>query len=198
VQFEKSGRAQKLTADYIVICISPQMASNIAFTPALPPAKAHALRTTMMSMQSRVLLQCRTAFWKGDVPSINLEPEHPAMRYVYETAAEVSGERRLLMGSGKAVQNPEETLAAFRKFYPGKNPDTIEQCIVHQWWKEEPTCYGCERGAFPLGQMAKFWPYLIQPVGRIHFAGAAYDNLTWGMDAATRSANRVARIIHEA
>ncbi|MGH7944372.1 MAG: FAD-dependent oxidoreductase [Opitutaceae bacterium] len=35
-------------------------------------------------------------------------------------------------------------------------------------------------------------------VGRIHFAGAAHDNLPSGMDAATRSAIRVAAAIHAA
>ena len=79
-----------------------------------------------------------------------------------------------------------------------KAEPTIEQCIVHQWWKEEPTCVHCEREAFPFGQLARIWPHLIEPVGRIHFAGAAYDNLPWGMDAATRSANRVAEAIHAA
>ena len=32
---------------------------------------------------------------------------------------------------------------------------------------------------------------------RIHFVGAYADNLNWGMEAATRSANRVARAIHQ-
>jgi monoamine oxidase len=98
----------------------------------------------------------------------------------------------LLFGTGQAVQTPEQTIAAFRSFYPGKTPDTIEQCVVHQWWKEEPTCVGCEREPFPFGQMTKIWPHLIESVGRVHFAGAAYDNLWRGMEAATRSANRVA------
>jgi monoamine oxidase len=35
----------------------------------------------------------------------------------------------------------------------------------------------------------------MQPVGRIHFAGSFADNLPWGMDAATRSANRTAEAI---
>jgi monoamine oxidase len=38
----------------------------------------------------------------------------------------------------------------------------------------------------------------LEPVGRIHFAGCHADNLPWGMDAATRSANRVARQIDKA
>jgi len=35
-------------------------------------------------------------------------------------------------------------------------------------------------------------------VGRVHFAGAYADNLNWGMEAATRSANRVAEAIDAA
>jgi hypothetical protein len=54
------------------------------------------------------------------------------------------------------------------------------------------------REPFPFGQLATLWPHLIQPVGHVHFAGAAYDNLPWGMDAATRSANRVATVIEDA
>jgi monoamine oxidase len=46
--------------------------------------------------------------------------------------------------------------------------------------------------------MAKFWPALIEPHGRIHFVGAYADNLNWGMEAATRSANRVAEAIDAA
>ena len=70
--------------------------------------------------------------------------------------------------------------------------------VVHQWWKEEPTCFGCERLAFAFGQLPKMWPHIGAPVGRIHFAGAAYDNMPHGMDAATRTANRVAETIHAA
>src|SRR2546429_4662164 len=39
------------------------------------------------------------------------------------------------------------------------------------------------------------WPALFEPHERIHFAGAYADNLNWGMEAATRSANRVAERI---
>ena len=197
VHFKQAGKEHTLSADHLVLCVSPaQVLSNIEVTPAWPEAKAFALGNTPMSMQSRVLLVTRDAFWKGDVPSINLETGDSHMSFVCETAAEVPGERRVLMGSGQPAQTPEETIAAFRKFYPGKNKDTIEQCIVHQWWKEEPLAINCERTPFAFGKLAKIWPHLIEPVGRIHFAGAAYDNLPWGQDAATRSANRVAERIH--
>ena len=38
----------------------------------------------------------------------------------------------------------------------------------------------------------------MTPVGRIHFAGSYADNLNWGQEAATRSANRVAIAIDKA
>jgi monoamine oxidase len=198
VRYTRADQPHTLTADYLVLCVSPTVLTRIEVKPAWPAAKALALQNTPMGMQSRVLLVTRDAFWKGDVPSINLETGDSKMTLVYETASEVPGSRRLLMGSGQPAQTPEETIAAFRKFYPGKNQDTIEQCIVHEWWREEPLAMNCERQPFPFGMLAKVWPQLLQPVGRIHFAGAAFDNMPWGMDAATRSANRVAAAIHAA
>lgn len=198
VRFAQSGTKQEVTADHLVLCMSPLSISGLTVTPAWPEAKAFALTHTRMSTQSRVLLQTKTPFWKDDWPSINLQTGDRHLGSVCETAEEVPGKRRLLFGTGQPVQTPEQTIAAFRRFYPGRSKDTIEQCIVHQWWKEEPTCVGCEREPFPFGQFAKIWPHLIEPVGRIHFAGAAYDSLKRGMEAATRSAHRVARQIDAA
>jgi monoamine oxidase len=48
------------------------------------------------------------------------------------------------------------------------------------------------------GELVKYWPALVEPHGRVHFCGAYADNLNWGMEAATRSANRVAQAITEA
>jgi monoamine oxidase len=196
VHFTEKGRKQALTADILVIALSPMVLPKITVTPDWPAEKKFALQNTVMGMQSRVLLVAKTPFWKGDVPSINFETGDSRMSLVYETADDVPGDSCVLMGSGMPAQTPEETLAAFRKFYPGKNSDTFTQCIVHEWWKEEPYAFGCERHAFPLGQLARMWPHIIEPVGNIHFVGAAYDNLPWGMDAATRTANRVADAIH--
>lgn len=198
ITFTERDQPQRLDADYLVVCLSPLLLTGVKVTPAWPAEKAYAIANVQIGMQSRVLLVARNRFWEGDVPSINLETGDKNMGLVYRTADDVPGDRCVLMGSGSPVNSEEEALAAFRKFYPGKAKDTIEQVVVHQWWKEEPTCWGCERLALPLGQLAKFWPHIGTPVGRIHFAGAAYDNMPHGMDAATRTANRVAEAIHTA
>lgn len=190
VHFLEFGEPRRLEAEYLVSCMPLAMLRRIPVTPAWPEAFRFVLENTVFSTQSRVLLQSRTPFWKDDAPSINLETGSPAMSLVWETADEVPGERCLLMGSGEPDTASEEALAAFLGFYPGQ-AHTIEQVIVHNWSKD-PWAFGCERLPFPVGQLGRFWPRIMEPIGRIHFAGAFADNLPWGMDAATRSGNRVA------
>ena len=196
VQFTEFGDTKTLDADYLVSCIPPAILRKIPVTPAWPAWKEFPIQNVVFGSQARVLLQSRTPFWKGDpaLPSINLETGESAMYTVYETADEVLTPRRVLMGSGSSDTTAEQSLAAFTKVYPGKQ-HTIEQCYVHNWAKD-PWAFACERYPFPLGQLQKFWPHILSPVGRIHFAGNFADNLPWGMDAATRSANRVADAIH--
>jgi monoamine oxidase len=107
-------------------------------------------------------------------------------------ADDVPTRRGLLIGNAAGVADPEAVLVTFRKYYPGQSED-IEQVQVIAW-PNDPWASACERVAFP-GQLAKFWPMVMEPHGRIHFAGAYADNLQWGMEAATRSAHRVAEII---
>jgi monoamine oxidase len=192
-------KEQMLKADYAVLCLSPLVLPGIQISPAWPVSKKFALDHTPMGMQSRIVLQAKTRFWQGDnVPSINFETGNSTMGLVYECAHEVAGESCVLMGSGPPALSAEDALAAFRRFYPGKHQDSIQQAIVHQWWKEEPYAVGCERHPFAFGKLAQIWPHLIQPIGRVHFAGAAFDNLPWGQDAATRSARRVVNAIDAA
>ena len=73
------------------------------------------------------------------------------------------------MGSGRADVTSAEALTAFKNFYPGKS-HTLEQAYVHNWSKD-PWAFGCERYPFAIGSLKKFWPHIVQPVGRIHFAG---------------------------
>lgn len=193
IRFKEFGEPKSLEADYLVCSIPLAILRKIPIKPAWPESKAYVLQNVVFGSQSRVLLQSRTPFWKGELPSINLETADPAMYLVYQTADEIPGPRSMLMGSGKPDVTTEEALAAFTKFYPGKS-HTVEQAYVHNWARD-PWAFGCERHAFPLGTLKKFWPHILDPVGRIHFAGSFADNLPWGMDAATRSAYRTAQAI---
>ncbi len=120
----------------------------------------------------------------------------PALFHVWSASQDVQTTRGLLAGTASGPGTAERALATYRKYYPGRAEDIEKVHVVV--WAIDPWASACERTSYPPGDLAKFWPVLIEPYERIHFVGAYADNLNWGMEAATRSANRVAEAIHQA
>ena len=111
-------------------------------------------------------------------------------------AEEIATPRGLLIGTApNAGMTTQVALSTFRKYYPGK--DDIERTQALDWSRDS-WAMACEAQTYKPGELRKIWPAVIQPVGRVHFAGAYCDNNSWGMEAASRSGVRVARAIHEA
>lgn len=111
-------------------------------------------------------------------------------------AEEVPTERAILVGTAANSATADDALGAFRRIYPGPSED-IEQAVIHTW-ANEPWAMACETLTYRVGDLVKMWPAIMEPVGRVYFAGAYTDNLNWGQEAATRSANRVALEIDRA
>jgi monoamine oxidase len=193
VKYKQNDSEKEMQADYLVNCIPLPAFGSIPVTPVLSPEKQFVIKNIQYDSYQRFVFQASSKFWEKDNLSINLELDHPDLWSVWHSADEVDTHRVIVLGTGPGGISPQRALAAFREVYPGKN-DTIEQALGRDWTKEKysPTC---ERLSFPIGELNKFWPELMKPAGRIHFAGAYADNLNWGMEASTRSANRVANEI---
>ncbi|MBT6380291.1 MAG: FAD-dependent oxidoreductase [Opitutales bacterium] len=196
VHFKEFGESQSMTADYLVNAIPLTILQRIPIEPYWSEEKAWVIKNTTYDFQSRIVFQTRTPFWKREGYSPNIACRLPHLHLVWEMAEEVKGDRSILIGSANAGTTPEQALNAYRKRYPGKSIE-IEHTLAHHWI-QDPWAPVCERQVFGLGKLKRFWPEIIRPHGRIHFAGAYADNLSWGQEAATRSANRVAREIDEA
>lgn len=189
VTVQQYGQTKKLEADYLVSSMSLVQLRKIPVTPDWPEDKKLVIHQTRYYSLSRPIFQSRTRFWERDRIVPNLDFDDAVLSSVWSMAEEVSTRRGLLAGSAAGSADPEQVLATFRRFYPGQCEDIEQVRIVN--WPNDPWASACERISFP-GQLAKFWPKVMEPHGRIHFAGAYADNLDWGMEAATRSANRVA------
>ncbi len=196
VKYRQYKGEKEMSADFLVNCIPPPALRNIPISPALPPEKQYIIKNLVYDSYQRFVFQASSKFWVADNVSINLEFDHPDLWSVWHSADEVDTHRVIVLGTGPGGISVGRALAAFRELYPGKK-DTIEQAVSRDWTKEAFSST-CERLAFPIGELDKFWPGLMQPSGRIHFAGAYADNLNWGMEASTRSANRVTKEIDEA
>jgi len=186
---------QEISADYFVNCIPLPAFRNIPVEPAMPAERQYIFENLTYDSYQRFVFQASSKFWLEDGVSINMNLGHPDLWDVWQSAEEVDTHRVIILGTGPGGISPQRALAAFREVYPGKK-DTIEQAVSKDWTKESYSST-CERLPFPIGELHKFWPLLMQPHGRIYFAGAYADNMNWGTEAATRSANRVANKIHE-
>jgi monoamine oxidase len=169
---------------------------RIPVTPPWPDSKAYAINHVAYDMYSRVVFQSRSAFWERDRISPNWEGADPNLSEMWRMAEEVDTPRAVLVATAVNSAAADDSLAALRKIYWGKSED-IEQAVI-QTWANEPWSMACETVTYRPGDLRKMWPAIMEPVGRVHFAGAYTDNLNWGQEAATRSANRVADAIDAA
>ena len=193
----RTGReTSRHEGDYLVCAMSARMLRLLPVTPALPPEKADAISNVPYYHDTRVIFQSRTRFWNRDRLSPNMEVGEPALDAVWAASEEVKTTRGLLAGTASGAGTAERALATYKKYYPGRSEDIERTHVVV--WAVDPWVSACERTSYAPGQLARFWPVLIEPHGRIHFVGAYADNLNWGMEAATRSANRVAEAIDRA
>jgi monoamine oxidase len=138
----------------------------------------------------------RTKFWKEDRTTASIQIGDPSLEHVWSQAEDVETDRGLIAGTAQGGVKPEAALAVFKKHYPGKH-ENIERAMVIDW-SRDPWAMACETTGYKPGDLMRFWPRIIEPHGRVHFAGAYCDNLNWGQEAATRSAYRVAEAIHKA
>jgi monoamine oxidase len=196
VSFREHGRERTLEGDWLVSAMSLWALAPIPVKPAWPEARRRVLEGFPYYTASRPVFQSRTRFWERDGVSPNVELGDPALEHYWRMADDVPTTRGLLASTARGATTADAALAAFRRHYRGRSED-IEQVFVVDW-ASDPWAVACEPETYGAGQLSRFWPRTIEPEGRVQFAGAYADNLNWGMEAATRSANRVALAIDRA
>ena len=196
VRYREFGEEKTMEADHLVSCVSLVVLRQIPVTPRWTEAKNFIIQEMPYYTRTRVVFQARTRFWKKDGVSPNWEPPNPTLRELWHMADEVSTPRGILIGGAEPGVSAKEAEATFHKLYPGKSAD-FEQVFVHDWSKD-PWASACERIPVKPGQLARFWPKVTEPVGRIHFAGAYCANIAGGQEAALESGHRAANEIDQA
>lgn len=195
VEYREFDKPKQMSADYLVCCMSAVMLRQIPITPTLPETKQWAVNNVRYYSATRPILQARTRFWRENKTGINIEFGESTLEHCWSMPNEVQTPRGLIVGTAQPGVTADTALKTFRSAYPEK--DTIEYARIIDWSKD-PWCMACETISYKPGEVKKFWPALMEPHGRIYFAGAYADNLNWGQEAATRSANRVAKLIDAA
>lgn len=196
VRYREAGREKTLEADWLVSAISLVKLREVPVDPPWPEARRYVVQGFPYYTASRPVFQSRTRFWERDRVSPNIVLGERALEHVWGMGDDVETPRGLLVATAAGFTSAPDALATFRRHYPGGTED-IEQAFVIDW-AQDPWAMACEPVHYAPGQLKRFWPKVIEPEGRVQFVGAYADNLNWGMEAATRSANRVAAAIDRA
>jgi monoamine oxidase len=196
VRYREFGEEKTMDADHLVSCVSLVVLRQMPVTPGWKDAKNFIIQEMPYYTRARVVFQSRTKFWNTDGVSPNWSPPEPTLHELWQIAGEVNTPRGVLLGGAEPGVTAQQAEATFHQLYPGKSAD-IEQVFVHDW-SRDPWAQACERIGYKPGQLAKFWPRVTEPVGRIHFAGAYCANLPAGQEAALESGQRAANEIDQA
>jgi monoamine oxidase len=196
VRYREFGQEKTMEADHLVSCASLVVLRQMPVTPRWDEDKNFVIQEMPYYTRARVVFQSRTKFWKTDGISPNWDPPEPTLNELWHMADEVRTPRGILLGGAEPGVSAQQAEASFHKLYRGKSAD-IEQVFVHDW-SRDPWAQACERITVKPGQLAKFWPKVTEPVGRIHFAGAYCANFSAGQEAALESGQRAANEIDQA
>jgi monoamine oxidase len=195
VRYREAGQDKTIDADWLVSAMSLWQLRQVPVTPAWPQGRQFVINFFPYYTASRPVFQSRTRFWEKDGASPNMILGERALEHTWTMGDDVETSRGLVVATASAFTRVEDALATFRRYYPGR--DDIEQAFVIDWG-QDAWAKACEPVNYQTGMLPRFWPKVIEPEGRIQFVGAYADNLNWGMEAATRSANRVAKAIDQA
>ena len=195
VEYREFGRVKKMDADYLVLSMPLRALRDLPVTPEWPAAKRFVIDNLSYDLKARIIFQSRSRFWKTDGLSPNIVFSQTELADVWRMAEEVPTPRGLLIGQAR-TSSAETALAKFRQLYPGQAED-IEQALLVNWTLD-PWAGSCLPLAPPPGQLARFWPELTRPCGRLHFASVAVDSLPNGLEAGVRAARRAAEAIDQA
>ncbi|MGH2691835.1 MAG: flavin monoamine oxidase family protein [Actinomycetota bacterium] len=203
----ESGRFSE-RADYAVCAVPFSILRDVEVTPAWSREKQKAIRELNYNPSTKILFQTRTRFWErtdgivGGTTSTDL----PIRRICYPSHSEPGEPRGTLLASYTWGQDAlrwggmdeetrlEEALEDVAKVHP-EIREEYEVGATHAWYNDR-----WARGAFALfepEQETRLQRHIVQPEGRVRFAGEHCSLWHAWIQGALESGIRAAREIHE-
>jgi monoamine oxidase len=202
VTYKQGDSYRTIQSAFAVLAIPLTTARLIDFHSSLPAAYQHMVDEISYGAVTKVLLQYRRRFWKEKNWNGRLVTDGPIV-YTWHATSHIEREDGILTvytGGEPAsrlarLSDQERTRLAvseIEKLFPGST-DLIEHTATVAWPNEEFT-----RGSYMAlapGEVTSHWETLMNPTGRLFFAGEHATPIQGFMEGAVESGQRAARII---
>jgi monoamine oxidase len=203
----ESGRYSE-TADYAVCAVPFSILRDVEVTPSWSREKQKAIRELNYNPSSKILFQTRTRFWEqtDGIVGGTTATDLPIRRICYPSHASPDEPRGTLLASYTWGQDAlrwgamdeetrlEEALEDVTKVHP-EIREEYEIGATHAWYNDR-----WARGAFALfepEQETRLQKHIVQPEGRVRFAGEHCSLWHAWIQGALESGIRAAQEIHE-
>ncbi|HEX7276776.1 MAG TPA: FAD-dependent oxidoreductase, partial [Acidimicrobiales bacterium] len=197
------------TADYAICTLPLGVLRHLDFSPPLARAKYRAIRQLNYNPSTKILLQVRNRFWEtvDGIVGGTTTTDLPIRRIVYPSHSDPDERRGVLLASytwGQdaarwgSLTEPERITWAVKdvaKIHP-QIRDEFEVGASYAWYNDP-----FAGGAFALfepGQEKALHGDILEPEGRIHFAGEHCSLWHAWIQGALESGISAARKVHEA
>lgn len=197
-----------LTADYCVCALPFPCLRTIELGRPFSRAKMRAIRQLNYHASTKILFQVRNRFWEQDdgiaggatvtdlpIRRINYPPPSPATDRGVLLASYTWGQDALQWGAMDPETRLEEALDDVARIHPRVHEE-YEIGTSYAWYADR-----WARGAFALfapEQQSDLQAAIVQPEGRVHFAGEHCSLYHAWIQGALESGIRAAKEVHEA
>ncbi|MGX6511256.1 flavin monoamine oxidase family protein [Rhodococcus sp. SJ-2] len=195
---DSEGVSTTYRADRVVVAIPPLLAQQIEFRPGLPEPRA--TTATGRGCAVKVHLSYPSPIWReSGLSGWSVSAQGPLLSTVDDSPPDgsvgiltgfVTGAAASAFSAMSESQQREAALAHTRRLFP--ELPSPSQCTVTDWLSETYS-KGCYAALFGPGDWLRLGPSLIEPHGRVHWAGTETSLEFFGlMEGAIRSGRRVA------
>lgn len=192
----KCQDGRTVSARHVVVTVPFSALRRVKFTKSLPDLYQQAIQDLPYTQITQLHVAAKVPFWETDGLPTTMWTDGIFGRIFVNRG--LNGKQGLLAwsnGTDASVLDKmtdkrvvEAFLAEMKKNRPASEGQ-IEVLKINSWGKN-PLARGAYYHLAP-GQAAKFFPALLQPVGRVHFSGEHLGLQNSGMEAACESAAAV-------
>jgi monoamine oxidase len=188
----------------VIVTGPPYLTGQIEYGPVLPAMRAQLLQRFPQGYSIKIEAVYPKPFWREHGLAGQTTSDTGPIKLTWDNSPPdgspgvllgfVEGRAARQFGQLSARERRAQALGSFARYYGSEAANPIG--YIEMNWAEEQWTRGCYVGYTPPGVLTDYGPWIRQPFGRIHWAGAETSDYWNGyMDGAVRSGERAA---HEA
>ena len=196
----------EITAQRVIVAVSPAIAGNIDYSPPLPAARDQLSKKMTMGTVTKVIAVYPTPFWRESGLSGQAVTDQGPITFAFDNTPP-DGSPGILLGfvAGHHARDfarldeserRRQALEGFARWFGDDARTAID--YTDKQWNDDEWSRGGYFGYFPPGGWTTVGKDLTTPIGPIHWAGSETSGICMGsMDGALRAGTRAASEVIE-